>query len=395
MVGGERALSSTPERVLIVGAGIGGLAAGAALGQAGIDVEIIEINATSNVYGVGINQPANSLRALKRLGVLEQVLAVGFEFDRYEFRDYRGELIVSVPSLIGGSGDVPANVGLTRRELHDILIGAADRAGASVAYGTQVAELHDGGDSVHVTRSDGVERDYDLVVAFDGINSPMRRRLFGGEITPVYTGYGVWRITVPRPPEVTGCALFQGPNAKAGYIPLSDQLMYLLHVTPEPAHVHYDERAFPQMLRERLEGFGGIPGEVRDAITDEDVIVYSPLSEVMLPAPWHRGRVLIAGDAAHACTPHITQGAAMAIEDAVVLADELTREPGRALAASLEAFNARRHPRARFVQDVSRGILNAEMSITDLDTLAVAAEHMAAELPAQMAQVDAFLAQPA
>ena len=394
MVGGERALSAAVQRVLIVGAGIGGLAAGAALGQAGIEVEIVEINATSSVYGVGINQPGNSLRALRRLGVLDEVRAVGFEFDRFDFRDYRGELIVSVPSMLGGD-DVPANVGLTRRELHDILIGAADRAGASVSYGTQVEELHDEGPSVHVLRSDGRESDYDLVVAFDGINSPMRRRILGAEIAPIYTGYAVWRVTVPRPPEVTACALFQGPGAKAGYIPLSDELMYLLHVTPEPAHVHYDEAEFPRMLRERLEGFGSIPGEVRDALSDGDRIVYSPLSEVMLPAPWHRGRVLIAGDAAHACTPHITQGAAMAIEDAVVLAEELTQDGERTLADSLDAFNARRHPRARFVQDVSRGILNSEMAITDLDTLAVAAEHIAAELPAQMAQVDAFLAQPA
>jgi 2-polyprenyl-6-methoxyphenol hydroxylase-like FAD-dependent oxidoreductase len=114
----------------------------------------------------------------------------------------------------------------------------------------------------------------------------------------------------------------------------------------------------------------------------------------MLPAPWSTGRILICGDAAHACTPHITQGAAMALEDGMVLADELRADAGRSLAATLTAFSERRYPRARFVQDVSRGILNAEMQI-NAENIAHTFAHMRDELPGQMAGVDAFLNQPA
>src|SRR4051794_19173754 len=310
------------KKVLVIGAGIGGLGAGAALASRGVDVEIIEIKPEANVYGVGINQPANSLRALKALGVLDQVRDVGFEFDCTKFHDHHGKLVVSVPSQLGGD-DVPANTGLTRRDLHTILIGAADAAGATTTYGTTVEAVNDGNGAAEVRLSDGREERYDLVVAFDGINSAQRKRLFGDQYDPVYTGYGVWRVTVPRPEDVTYLALFQSPGAKAGHIPLSRELMYLLLVHPEPHHARFDTSRYVDMLRERLAPFEGLIGEIRDGLKDSDEVVYAPLSEVMLPAPWFKGRVLLCGDAAHACTPHITQGAAMALEDAVVLPEEL------------------------------------------------------------------------
>src|SRR5919204_5351324 len=146
---------SDVRKVLIVGAGIGGLGAGAALAQRGIETEIVEIKPEPNVYGVGINQPANSLRALQAIGVLDEVCAVGVEFDHWRLHDHRGELVVDVPSHLGGEG-IPANSALSRRDLHTILIGAAERAGAAIHYGTTVSSLHENG-SAEVTMSDGRE----------------------------------------------------------------------------------------------------------------------------------------------------------------------------------------------------------------------------------------------
>src|SRR3954470_4457092 len=114
------------KKVLIAGAGVGGLGAGAALADRGLEVEIVEVKPEPNVHGVGINQPANSLRALKALGVLEEVCDVGYEFDRWKFHDAHGNLVVDVPSPPGANG-TPPKEGLTRRNLHDILIGAAER----------------------------------------------------------------------------------------------------------------------------------------------------------------------------------------------------------------------------------------------------------------------------
>jgi 2-polyprenyl-6-methoxyphenol hydroxylase-like FAD-dependent oxidoreductase len=379
------------DKVLIVGAGIGGLAAAAALGQRGVETEIVEIKPDATVYGVGINQPANSLRALDRIGVLQEILEIGVVFDRWTFHDYKGELIVDVVSGLGGNG-VPPNCALPRRSLHKILIGASERAGATVRYGTTVADLEQADDRVEVTFSDGDRRSYDLVAAFDGIKSPMRQRLFGEGYDPVYSGHVVWRVTVPRPPEAKAGALYQSPRSKGGYIPLTEDTMYLLLVTSEPADVHYPKEELAELLRERLAEYGGPLGEIRENLEDDDDIVYSPLSEVLLPPPWHRGRVVLGGDAAHACTPHITQGAAMALEDAVVLAEEL--DGAVDVERALTEYEQRRYPRAKFVQEVSRGILEAEMAINE-ESLAVAVEHMAAELPGQFAGVDQFLNQAA
>jgi 2-polyprenyl-6-methoxyphenol hydroxylase-like FAD-dependent oxidoreductase len=378
------------KRILIVGAGIGGLGAAAALGSAGHGVDVVEIKPEPNVYGVGINQPGNSLRALKQIGVLDDVLDAGFVFNSWIFKDSEGNVVVDVKSKLGGEG-IPANNGLSRRDLHTILIGAADSAGAAVRYGTTVEDVHENG-GAHVSFSDGTTGEYDLVVAFDGINSGLRKRLFGDEFDPVYTGYGVWRVTSARPPELDEGGIYQAANAKAGHIPLSTDSMYLFLVTPEPHHARFDRATYPDMLRERLAPFGGPPAWIRDNLTDESDVVYSPLSEIILPTPWHKNRVLICGDAAHACTPHITQGAAMALEDAVVLADELAED--RDLDAALIAFGERRFPRAKFVQDVSRGILNAEMSI-NAENIDGALAHMRDELPGQMGGVDDFLNQPA
>ena len=87
--------------------------------------------------------------------------------------------------------------------------------------------------------------------------------------------------------------------------------------------MRYAKEELVELLRERLEEFEGTIGEIRDGMPADSEVVYSPLSEVLLPTPWHKGRVVLGGDAAHACVPHLNQGAAMAIEDAATLADEL------------------------------------------------------------------------
>lgn len=377
-------------RVLIVGAGVGGLAAAAALAGRGVDVDVIELRDNAEVYGVGINQPANSLRALRALGVLDEALEAGFQYDRSLHFDWQGDVIADLPSALGG--DVPANNALSRRDLHRILGAAAQRAGTKIRYGVTVRDLADTGDRVEVTFSDDGQETYDLVVAFDGVRSSMRQRLFGAEHQAVFSGYSVWRLTMPRPAEVSNIMLYQGNGTKAGVIPLSQDSMYLLHVTAEPGNPYVPKEKMADLLKARLDGYGGLIGELRDSIVGSEGIVYSPISEVMLPAPWYRGRVVALGDAAHACAPHLTQGAAMALEDAVVLAEELA-VPDRDVATSLAAFMQRRYERVTLVQDVSHRILVEEMAVTK-ETLPHAVEHMRRSLPGQMAQVETLLNGP-
>ena len=378
-------------RALVVGAGIGGMGAAVALKQAGIDVEIVEIKPNFSVYGVGINQPANSLRALRTLGVLDQCLAAGYQFSDCSFFDQYGEHIVTVPYALGGD-DVPANNALSRADLHRSLIGATERAGIATHYGTSVTTWQNAGDVVEVELTDGRHETYDLVVCFDGIKSTMRGQLFGAGHDPVYSGFSVWRLSLDRPAEVTGMQVYQALGVKAGLCPLSETSMYMFVVTPEPAGVVYAPEDFGDLLRARMSAFEGLLGKIRDDIAGPEGIVYSPISDVLLPVPWFKGRVGVLGDAAHACAPHLTQGAGMALEDGVVLAEELTG-PGT-VEERLRRFELRRYPRARLVQDVSRGILEAEMAVT-AENYQYTFDYMRTQMPDQMRSVDQLLDAPA
>ena len=183
-------------KILVVGAGIGGLAAATALRQHGHEVDVVEIKPEFAVYGVGINQPANSLRALRSLGVLDQIIAVGYQYDTTGFYDDQGDLIVEVPSAMGG--DVPANNALSRLDLHRILIGAAEEQDVKVAYGTTMETFSDTGNAVDVQFSDGRRDTYDLVAAFDGIKSSTRRTLFGPEFDAVYFMYNEFKSAMTQ-----------------------------------------------------------------------------------------------------------------------------------------------------------------------------------------------------
>lgn len=380
----------TVNNALVIGAGVGGLGAAAALSQRGVEVDVVEVKPDAHVLGVGINQPGNSLRALDDLGVLEECLAVGFPFDGNDFRDWDDNEIVFVPSILGDDR-VPANAALTRPALHNILLGAAERAGASIRYDTTVVDLVDDGEGVDVTFSDGTSKRYDVVAAFDGVKSSTRTRLFGSEIQPNFSGYGVWRVQLDRPDSIARTTIFQGDRVKGGLIPLSTEFMYLFLVTPEPGNPHHDQAEFANLLRARLAGFGGIVASIRETLDDPSSIVYSPLVELVLPKPWHKGRVIVLGDAAHTAAPHLTQGAGMALEDAVVLADELLTE--RDVVDALAAVADIRFDRAKLVHDVSHAILEAEMQIT-AENMAFAVEGMRQELPGQTAFVEGKLNEP-
>ncbi len=378
-------------RVLVAGGGIGGLTAAAALARRGHAVEVAEPAAAAAASGVGIAQPANALRVMRSLGLLERCLEAGFAYDRTIFCDAAGRHVVEVPSRLGGDGVPPASA-LSRHELHEILTEAATSAGAELRLGLAVVDVHSEPAAATVAFSNGSEAAYDLVVGFDGIYSTVRSATHPAAAEPAHTGHSVWRLTVPRAAGVACPLQFQGARAKAGVIPLGHDLMYLLAVTAEDRVRRFERAEFPELLRERLEEFGGLIGEIRDGPIASDDVVYSPIQEVMLAEPWWSGTVAVAGDAAHASAPHITQGAAMAMEDALVLAELL--DDRTAVAVTLKEWCTRRYPRCRLVQDVSHAILAAEM-LEGSAELSARLERMPAEVPQRLHAVQEILNQPA
>jgi 2-polyprenyl-6-methoxyphenol hydroxylase-like FAD-dependent oxidoreductase len=352
---------SAASRVLVVGGGIGGLSATIALRHRGVEVDVVESNPEWDVYGVGIIQPGNAIRALDQLGVADQAIAAGFAMDGDRFHTADGTLIADNehPRVLGP--DYPGLNGITRPRLHEILTGTVKGSGANVKLGVTVAELRQSGVGVEVQLTDGTEARYDLVVGADGINSLVRSLVFPDAPKPQHTGQVVWRYNLPRPAEVDKLWMFAGATSKAGLVPLSKDLMYVLLIEkpPEGAPVRPAQETLAETMRERLASFGGIIAEQRELITESHKVVYRPVETVLVPPPWYRGRVVLIGDAAHATSPHVGQGGAMAMEDALVLAEEITGND--LVAPALERFMERRYERVKTIVDISLQIGRWEM----------------------------------
>jgi 2-polyprenyl-6-methoxyphenol hydroxylase-like FAD-dependent oxidoreductase len=344
------------EKVLVVGGGLAGMTLATALARTGVRAEIVEISQQWSALGVGISLQGPTLRALKTLGALGACVERGFGYSSVITCDVAGKVTgqVDLPKLNGP--DYPATLGILRPILNAILVEGVEVAGVPVGFGVTVQSIEYEADQVAVTLTDGSRGRYDLVVGADGANSKMRELLFGAAVRPEMTGQAVWRATVPRPPEVRARYSFYGPRNKCGFNPVSQREMYVYlveNMSPERRHnPRIPDDKLVATMHEQLEDFGGLVAEARAHIQDPARIVYRPIGSLLLPRPWHRGRVLLMGDAAHTATPQLPSGAGIAIEDAIVLAELLSQ--GLDAPAFFDTFMTRRFERCRMVVENSR-----------------------------------------
>jgi 2-polyprenyl-6-methoxyphenol hydroxylase-like FAD-dependent oxidoreductase len=344
------------KRVLVVGGGIGGLSTAIAMRRAGLEVDVVEKNPAWDVYGVGIIQPGNALRALHMIGLAEEAVAQGHPIvgDRTWTADGQMELADhDWPPLVEG---LPPGNGITRPRLHHILQTAVLDSGADVRTGVTLTELSDDDGAVDVKFTDGDQRSYDLVVGADGLYSQVREMVFGPEVQPKFTGQVCWRYNLPRIDGLDKIWVYIGATGTAGFVPLAADVMYMLTIEkpPEGQSLKLEREGIAAVYRERLSQFGGAVAEHRDLIVDDEAVVYRPVENVLMPPPWHRGRVVLIGDAAHGTSPHCGQGAAQAIEDGIVLTQELGSQSS--LSDALDAFMDRRYERCRFIVEGSETI---------------------------------------
>jgi len=337
-------------KILIVGGGIGGLTATIALRQRGFHVEVVERDPAWSVYGVGIIQQPNVIRAMSQLGVLDDYMGAGYGFSHVDVCGWDGTRYarVQTPGLVEG---VPANLGVARPALHKVLGQRAIASGGTVRLGETVKALDQTADDVLVTFSNGTTARYDLVIGADGTHSSVRQMLFPQEPGPEFTGQGVWRYNFPRSPEVDGIVTYQG-EIGVGFVPLAEDLMYMFVTTPEPGNPRYPREGLASCLRQKLRSAPPQIAKLTPLITDDDAVVYRPLEHLLL-----RGALL--GDAVHTCTPHLGQGAGLAIEDSLVLAQELAEAdtPEEAF----ENYRDRRFERCRYIVESSRAICDGQL----------------------------------
>jgi 2-polyprenyl-6-methoxyphenol hydroxylase-like FAD-dependent oxidoreductase len=347
--------------VLIVGGGIAGLVAASMLRDRGVAVDLVEMNEAWNAYGVGIIQQGNVVRAMAQAGLLDRYLSAGFPFEDVEFYAPDGVRRARIRGERLAGAEFPPNVGVRRSVLHETLKEAALEKGTTVRLGVTVQRLDQDPAGVDVTFTDGAAARYDLVIGADGASSQVRRLLFGDRYRPQFVGQSVWRHNFPRRPDDDALQTYRDTQGNsAGIVPLADDLVYLYLTTKEPGNPRFPREELATLMRDRLRHFAGRVAELREQITDPAEVVYRPMEVTFIDGDWFQGRVLLIGDAAHTTTPHMGQGAGMAIEDAVVLSQLLEKQ--QPIDRTLREFMDRRFERVKYVQDNSLAICRAEMA---------------------------------
>ncbi len=358
---------------LVVGGGIGGLTAAIALCDKDFTIDVIERDPNWSVYGVGIIQQGNVVRAMSQLGLIDDYLDAGSGFDHVEICIPTGQVVARIPTprLVP---ELPSNVGIGRRALQKVLGDRARVAGASIRLGVTAEAIDDDGTGVSVQFSDGSKSRYDLVIGADGMYSQTRKMVFPDLPAPEFTGQAVWRYNFPRLPELDALRVFEGPTG-IGLVPLSDTLMYMYVTTPEPGNPRYPCEGLAAAMRAKLASVPApIIRELAEQIVDDAEVVYRPLEWLFVEGPWHKGRVVLLGDAIHATTPHLGQGAGMAIEDSIVLADELAKTDD--VEGALIAYRERRFERCRYIVEASRAICLGQLGLGPLIENATATRDM-------------------
>jgi 2-polyprenyl-6-methoxyphenol hydroxylase-like FAD-dependent oxidoreductase len=348
-------------RVLIVGSGIAGVTTAHALIQDGHDVTVFEKaqDVKSLYVGSGIHMWNNAMRAFKMLGLEDRVAAVsgpGAVVEHMQFFTPKGKLLASVPcgDLGRRMGDAHCT-GVNRAELLPSLAEALPpgviRTGAEAKGFTQ----DDSG--VTLSLADGTEEHGDLLVGADGTFSTVRTQLRGDIGPPRYAGYTIWQGIASISPELAPLGVFPlvyGPGLRFAYYRVSDDRLYWFAVANAEEGGKDPETGRKEML---LDMYKGWPSPTEEIIrqTDPNVIHRRDLYDRDPIKPWGEGRVTLVGDAAHAMTFDIGQGAGQGIEDAVVLARSLREKPGD-IPGALKHYEQQRYKRTAHMQRLSRNV---------------------------------------
>ena len=327
---------------MVVGAGIGGLAAAVGLRRSGWEVQVYEQAASPQPVGAGISLWSNALRALEWLGVGAAIRDRGAVRTGGGLRTPGGRwLSRSLGDEVVGSGDVTMLM-VHRADLHEALLSALPVGAVAFASRLNRIDETDNGVAVHLTTRTGSTTDRAAVlIAADGLRSTVRTQLWPGSFAPTYAGFTAWRGVTERRFPLSEQTQTLGAAAEVGLVQLQDGRVYWFATGDDPEGTrHDDERA------EVLRRFGSWHEPIRQVVeaTPRDRVLRHDLYRLPRPyPPFVRDRVALLGDAAHAMLPTLGQGGCLALEDAVAIGDALARTSD--ISTALQSYDAARRPR--------------------------------------------------
>lgn len=335
------------QHATIVGAGIAGLTSAIALHQRGWSVEVLEAAPEVRAAGAGISLASNAIQALEHLGLSQQEINAGKVIPRIEIHDDRGSVLSSLDTPF-----LPAPiVAIHRSALHKILQDALPQG--TIRTNQRISTLGD----LQVTKdagrltSDVGHRTSDLIIVSDGIHSTLRSRIIPNS-APQYAGYTCWRGVVRMPDlEIDHATETWGTKGRFGIVPIGNGQIYWFACVNAPQNdPSMRSASIPDLLRVFANYASPIP-EILYA-TPNEAVIWNDICDIDTPQRWVYDRTVFIGDAAHATTPNLGQGACQAIEDAVILAHELDRGPN--IDQALNRFEHQRVPRVTSIVKRSR-----------------------------------------
>lgn len=340
-------------RVLIVGGGISGLALANGLSAAGVHVEVVE--RAPRTSGASIGLWGFSVRAFEKLGLKSELLASGAVSEKLENHDAQGNLVSVVDyAEIPIAPGQPSQVMIARPVLAALLDRVARERGAHIRHHVTFQTVRETEDGVEVTFTDGTSGKYDLLVGADGVFSSVRRDLLGIPLQPRRAPTGSWQATVTNKDlGIKNPTLWNGDEGRSFMLYPSGLGYCATGLSDDLAERPPTPEAEKARVCERLSAFD-VPQAryVQQLVeTGEIVMEFRRVHWLLVQPAWFRGRIVLVGDAVHASPPNLGGGASMAVEDAAVLTDALTRNTN--IPDALDNYMARRWGRIEQVYNQS------------------------------------------
>ncbi|MCC6779367.1 MAG: FAD-dependent monooxygenase [Hyphomicrobiales bacterium] len=341
-------------RIAVIGAGLGGATVAALLQRAGFQVRVYEQARSFERIGAGIHVSANVMKVLRHLDAEDRLGRIGMHPDTFTSRDWKtGEILFELP--LGSIGERNYGAGYITVHRHDLHAAILEKVEAgTIDFGRRLIDVRLDKVAVHLGFDDGAVAEADIVIGADGVNSVLRAAVAGPSKSR-FTGAVAHRAIYPAAllggMEVRNCTKWWGPSSHIliYYIEQSRNEIYL--VTSAKGEWH-SPAAWEFCAREEVAGvFEGFHPEVCKVIETAPELTKWPILDIEPIDTWSRDRLVLLGDACHAMTPYMASGAAMAIEDAAVLARCLARSDDYAAAFAL--YRATRLPRVGKVQRIS------------------------------------------
>ncbi len=340
-------------KAIVIGAGIGGLSAAIALRNAGLDVVIYEQAAAIKEVGAGLSLWPNATKALEKLGLGAALRQISVPQADGGIHDWRGNIISAASTeFIEREFGAPVIIA-HRAELLAMLTEAAQ--GIPMHIATRLKQYQQDGQQVTAIFENGQRDSADLLIGSDGIKSVVRTQMLGNNTPPRYAGYTAWRAIAhfDYPPNATYWGESWGHGARFGLAPVNNGRVYWFAVLNAPEHMSTPPEGHKAYL---LKHFGSWHRPIPDLLnaTDESVILHNDIADLEPLTNWVDGRVALLGDAAHAMTPNLGQGACQAMEDAVVLGSAIQATAN--IESALALYQAKRLTRANGIVTQSRRI---------------------------------------